>query len=88
MKAGEYLEQQLTDLLSKHTTLKDAAGVAAEFNLSESLILKVKGGTQKLTNANIKAMRKLVEVANKNIEATQANARKDKRQIKQFLDCV
>jgi len=86
IKVGDYLDQSLTDLLSKNTTLKDAASIGAETNVSSSLILKVKNGTSRVTEMNKKAIDKLIMIAYQNIEANEKEAKKNKRTLKTILE--
>ncbi|MGV2452492.1 UNVERIFIED_CONTAM: hypothetical protein POZ17_19975 [Ralstonia mannitolilytica] len=88
IEVGDYLDQSLTDLLSKNTTLKDAAAIGAETNVSSSLILKVKNGTSRVTELNKKAIDKLLRIAYSNIEANEKEARKNKKTLKTILDCI
>lgn len=85
---GEYISKDLTDLLSKHTTLKDAASIEADTKISSSLILKVKNGTSKVTDGNRKAIEMLVKKAYKNLEAFEKEAIAGKIALKSILDCI
>lgn len=88
IEVGNYLDNSLTELLSKNTTLKDAANIGAETNISSSLILKVKNGTLRVTEMNKKAIDKLIMIAYQNIEANEKEAKKNKRTLKTILDCI
>ncbi|MEF9476732.1 hypothetical protein OWR28_02315 [Chryseobacterium sp. 1B4] len=88
IEVGDYLDESLTELLSKNTTLKDAACIGAETNISSSLILKVKNGTSRVTELNKKAIDKLIRIAYQNIEANEREAKKNKRTLKTILDCI
>ncbi|WP_288374001.1 hypothetical protein [uncultured Chryseobacterium sp.] len=88
IEVGSYLDQNLTELLSKNTTLKDAASIGAETNVSSSLILKVKNGTSRVTEMNKKAIDKLIIIAYQNIEANEKEAKKNKRTLKPIIDCI
>ncbi|AZB01250.1 hypothetical protein EG359_17245 [Chryseobacterium joostei] len=88
IEVGNYLDNNLTELLSKNTTLKDAANIGAETNISSSLILKVKNGTSRVTEMNKKAIDKLLVIAYQNIEANEKEAKKNKRTLKTILDCI
>lgn len=88
IEAGEFLSEDLTELLSKHTTLKDAANIEAEMNISSSIILKVKNGTAKVTESNKKAITKLILIAYNNIQSFEKEARKSKKTLKTIIDCI
>lgn len=85
---GEFVTKDLSELLSKHTTMKDEVLIERETQVSSSIIRKVKKGTHKITDGNIKAINRLIEVAYENISKTQTEARVSKRQLKEFLDCI
>jgi hypothetical protein len=85
MEIGKYISADLTKFLSKHTTLKDAVDIEAETNVGASIILKVKNGTAKVTDSNVKAIIKLFETACKNIESSQEEAKLIKKELKNFL---
>ena len=88
IEAGKYLDESLTELLSKNTTLKDAALIGEETNISSSLILKVKNGTSKVTELNKKAIDKLILIAYENVEANEREAKRNKKSLKTIIDFI
>jgi hypothetical protein len=88
IKQDQYISEELCELLKKHTSLKDVSSVETETNVSSSIILKIKNGTSKVSERSMTAVIKLIEIAYVNAEVSEIEAKKGKKSLKVFLDCI
>ncbi|WP_185269181.1 hypothetical protein [Chryseobacterium indologenes] len=88
IKYGKYISQDLSKMLLKYVTRQDLTEVHKQTGVSASNLNQIRTMNNIVTERSGKAINILLQIAYKNAELEEKEARKGKRQIKQILDCI
>jgi len=83
-----YLNDGLSIALQNHVPYDDLADVAKETGISISTLLSVRKQKAIVTDRSKDAVNKLARIAYKNATNTEKEAKRSKKSLKEFLDCI
>lgn len=84
----KFINDDLSEALQSHVTYDEIVDVAKETGVSPSTLLSVRKQKVIVTDRSKKAVNKLAEIAFKNASNAELDARKCKKCLKEFLDCI
>lgn len=88
IKYGEYISSGLSKMLLKYVSRQDLTEVHKQTGVSASNLNQIRTMNNVVTERSGEAMNKLLQIAYKNAELEEKEARRGKKQIKQILDCI
>ena len=88
IKYGEYISQELSESLKKYVTRQDLSEVHSETGVSASTLNQIRHMQNVVTERSGEAVYKLMHRAYKNAIATEKEAKRGKKSLQFFLDCI
>lgn len=88
IKHGEYIDPELSENLKKYVTRQDLSEVHIETGVSASTLNQIRHMQNVVTERSREAVNKLLKRAYSNASSSEKEAKKSKKSLQSFLDCV
>ncbi|SHF16642.1 hypothetical protein [Chryseobacterium vrystaatense] len=83
-----YLDNGLSEALTKYATREDLSDIQKETGVSVSTLIGIRRQEGVVTERSQEAVNKLAKRAYKNAEASEREAKKCKKSLQSFIDCI
>lgn len=88
IEVGKYISEEVSKLLREYSSSNDRVDVSTEEYMSPSTLREITYRTRPVTIKNFKAVKKLLEVAQKNAEKQKLDSTKGAKDLKKILDLI
>ena len=88
IKHGEYIDPALSDSLKKYVTRQDLSEVHTETRVSASTLNRIKHMQNVFTERSGEALKRLLKRAYTNASLSEKEAKKSKKSLQLFMDCI
>lgn len=88
IEIGRHISEEVSKLLRDFSSSNDRVDVSTEEYISPSTLREITYRTRPVTIKNVRAVKKLLEVAQKNAEKQKIDSTKGARDLKKILDLI
>jgi hypothetical protein len=85
---GEYISPELSETLKKYVTRQDLSEVHTETGVSASTLNQIRHMQNVVTERSTEALSRLLQRAYKNASASEKEAKRGKKSLQLFLECI